>query len=96
MAAPLLRLLDSIGVKFIEGTVETISVHDKTLSVASTDGRIRSLDYDRLLLTSGSKLNRPPIPGLAEYAFSVDRIEDAVALEHHLQSLTPISGPGVK
>ncbi|MPW21580.1 NAD(P)/FAD-dependent oxidoreductase [Paraburkholderia sp. CNPSo 3157] len=90
MAAPLLPLLDAIGVKFVEGSVDEISVKEKTVSVVSASGQKRSLAYDRLLLTSGSKLNRPPIPGLAEYAFSVDRIEDAVALDHHFAELAKL------
>ncbi|SIT40939.1 putative enzyme [Paraburkholderia piptadeniae] len=90
MAAPLLPLLDAIGVKFLEGSVDEISVKDKTLSVVSANGQKRSLAYDRLLLTSGSKLNRPPIPGLADHAFSVDRIEDAVALDNHFAELAKL------
>jgi NADH dehydrogenase len=86
MAAPLLPLFDAIGVKFVAGSVDAISVQDKTVSVVSADGKTHSLAYDRLLLTSGSKLSRPPIPGL-EHAFSVDRIEDAVELDRHLDAL---------
>jgi NADH dehydrogenase len=62
-------------------------MQDKTVNVVSANGQQRSLAYDRLLLTSGSKLNRPPIPGLADHAFSVDRIEDAVVLDEHLSKL---------
>ncbi|MFC0399879.1 NAD(P)/FAD-dependent oxidoreductase [Paraburkholderia rhizosphaerae] len=90
MAAPLLPLLEAVGVKFAEGSVDAISVQQKTVNVVSANGQMRSLAYDRLLLTSGSKLGRPPVPGLAEYAFSVDRIEDAVALENHLASLAKL------
>jgi NADH dehydrogenase len=32
-------------------------------------------------------LFRPLIPGLAEYAFSVDQLDDAIALDRHLHSL---------
>lgn len=90
MAAPLLPLLDAVGVKFVEGSVEEISVREKTLSVALADGQKRLLAYDRLLLTSGSSLSRPPVPGLAEHAFSVDRIEDAVALDTHFAALAKL------
>ncbi|WP_036001494.1 NAD(P)/FAD-dependent oxidoreductase [Paraburkholderia caribensis] len=86
MAAPLLPLLDAIRVKYVEGSVERISVADKRVSVVSADGQQHSLAYDRLLLTSGSKLSRPPVPGL-EGAFSVDHIEDAVELDAHLDRL---------
>ncbi|KVF71833.1 pyridine nucleotide-disulfide oxidoreductase [Burkholderia sp. FL-7-2-10-S1-D7] len=90
MAAPLLPLLDAIGVKFLEGSVEEISVREKTVSVACANGQRRLLAYDRLLLTSGSRLSKPPVPGLAEHAFSVDRIEDAVALDDHFAALTKL------
>ncbi|MCA8204412.1 NAD(P)/FAD-dependent oxidoreductase [Burkholderia sp. AU33545] len=90
MAAPLLPLLDAVGVKFLEGSVEEISVREKTVSVACANGQRRLLAYDRLLLTSGSRLGKPPVPGLAEHAFSVDRIEDAVALDDHFAALAKL------
>jgi NADH dehydrogenase len=90
MAAPLLPLFDAIGVKFVEGRAEEISVHDRTVSVVSENGQERSLAYDRLLLTSGSKLHRPPIPGLVEHAFSADCVEDAVELDKHLKELAKL------
>ncbi|WP_272546848.1 NAD(P)/FAD-dependent oxidoreductase [Burkholderia cepacia] len=90
MAAPLLPLLDAVGVKFLEGSVEEIDVREKTVGVACADGEKRLIAYDRLLLTSGSKLSRPPVPGLAEHAFSVDCIEDAVALDAHFAALAKL------
>jgi NADH dehydrogenase len=89
MAAPLLPLLDAIDVKYVEGSVDGISVQNKTVSVVSANGAKRSLAYDRLLLTSGSKLSRPPVPGL-EHALSVDCIEDAVELDKHLARLATL------
>ncbi len=44
------------------------------------------LHYDRLILAAGHVF-RPPLPGLADFAFSVDRREEAAALERHLHSL---------
>ncbi|ACD16817.1 NAD(P)/FAD-dependent oxidoreductase [Paraburkholderia phytofirmans] len=90
MAAPLLPLLEAIGVGFVEGVVDEICVADKTVRVVGANGQERTLAYDRLLLTSGSKLNRPPVPGLADHAFAVDRSEDAVVLEHHLEELAKL------
>lgn len=90
MAAPLLPLLDAVGVKFLEGSVEEICVGEKTVGVACANGQRRLLAYDRLLLTSGSRLSKPPVPGLAEHAFSVDRIEDAVALDDHFAALAKL------
>ena len=41
----------------------------------------------RLVLAAGSRLVRPPIPGLAEFGFSVDRRDEADALDQHLREL---------
>src|SRR5207248_6110089 len=43
--------------------------------------------YDRLVVATGSRLFRPNIPGLAEHGFSVDQLDDAIALDRHLHSL---------
>ncbi|WP_246794979.1 NAD(P)/FAD-dependent oxidoreductase [Burkholderia perseverans] len=87
MFAPLLPLLDAANVHYSAGRVDAIAVHDRTVRVTGPSGETRSLDYDRLLLTSGSQLARPAIPGLADYAFSVDCMEDAAELESHLEEL---------
>jgi NADH dehydrogenase len=90
MFAPLLPLLETVGVNYMEGTVDEIAVREKTVRVTRANGLTRMLGCDRLLLTSGSKLNRPPIPGLAEFAFSVDCMDDASALEAHLKQLAEL------
>ena len=38
-------------------------------------------------MATGSRLFRPNIPGLAEHGFSVDSLDDAIALDRHLHSL---------
>lgn len=43
--------------------------------------------YDRLVVATGSRLFRPKIPGLAEHGFSVDNLDDAIALDRHIHSL---------
>jgi NADH dehydrogenase len=87
MAVPFLPVLDAVGVKFIEGTVERIHASDHCVDVSTAGGQIRSEGYDRLVLTSGSRLFRPPLPGLAEHAFAVDQLGEAVALRQHLEGL---------
>ena len=47
----------------------------------------RSLRYDRLVLAAGSQGFKPDIPGLAKYGFTVDQLDDAIALDHHLHAL---------
>ena len=55
--------------------------------IASPSGEWSSILYDRLIVATGSRLFRPNIPGLAEHAFSVDSLDDAVALDRHLEGL---------
>lgn len=71
--APLAEIFDAVGVKFVQGTVERIQVPTRTVEVVGEDGRRGTLDYDRLVLASGSRLFRHAIPGLAGHAFSVDQ-----------------------
>jgi len=87
MAVPFLPLLDVVGVKFVEATVERIHPGDRSVDITTSAGQARSLDYDRLVLTAGSRLFRPPLPGLAEHAFAVDQIHEAVKLREHLEGL---------
>lgn len=88
MSAPLLPLLEAAGVTFMEAEVERIDTSDARFVHARTsDGRQINVPYDRLVLTSGSALNRPPVPGLLENTFAVDQLSDAVKLDRHLADL---------
>ncbi|WP_343655024.1 FAD-dependent oxidoreductase [Cupriavidus sp.] len=87
MAVPFQPLLDAVGVKFIEGMVERIHPNDRSVDIVPAGGGDTSVSYDRLVLTSGSRLFRPPLPGLAEHAFAVDQIDEAVKLRQHLEGL---------
>ncbi len=87
MTAPLGEPFDATGIRFVEGKVETIDVNARSVSAVDGRGRRFTLGYDRLVLATGSELNRPSIPGLAEHAFSIDQVADAAALEAHLAAL---------
>ncbi|MBY4945256.1 NAD(P)/FAD-dependent oxidoreductase [Cupriavidus respiraculi] len=87
MAVPLRPVLDAVGVKFVEGTVDRIHPGDHCVEITTAAGETTTLAYDRLVLTSGSQLFRPPLPGLAQHAFAVDQLDDAVALREHLEGL---------
>jgi NADH:ubiquinone reductase (H+-translocating) len=87
VSAPLGELLTAIDVDYVQGAVRTIDTRGQCIEITDpTDGN-RILAYDRLVLATGSRLFRPPIPGLTEYGFSVDQIEDAIALDRHLHGL---------
>jgi NADH dehydrogenase len=86
LTAPLLDVLKAIDVVYVQGSVETIDTKSRSLQIAA-DGKRKSLSYDRLVVATGSRLFRPNIPGLAEHGFSVDSLDDAVALDKHLHGL---------
>jgi len=48
------------------------------------DGVDETIAYDQLVIALGSVTRRPPIPGLAEHAFELKQLVDAVAIRDHL------------
>ena len=87
LTAPLLDVLKAIDVVYVQGSVETIDTKSRMVQIATGKGTRKSLSYDRLVVATGSRLFRPNIPGLAEHGFSVDSLDDAVALDKHLHGL---------
>ena len=87
LSAPLLDVLKAIDVDYVQGSAETIDTKARVVQIATAKGTRKTLSYDRLVVATGSRLFRPNIPGLAEHCFSVDQLEDAVALDKHLHSL---------
>jgi NADH:ubiquinone reductase (H+-translocating) len=89
MKAPLQGIFNAVGVKFIRGLVERIDVEGQCVEIVGVDANSArfTLDYDRLVLASGSRLFRPSIPGLDQHAFNIDQLADAAKLEAHIKSL---------
>lgn len=83
---PLADILDPIGVHLVVADVVDVSVADRTVTCAAA-GRSSRLTYDRVVFALGSRLIRPPIPGLREHAFDVDTYEAASRLDAHLAGL---------
>ena len=82
---PLDDLLGDAGVELDLGDVTRIDAGSRSVTI--TSGRERhTRSYDRLILATGSRLRRPPVPG-AEHTFSVDTYAEAMALQRHLASL---------
>src|SRR5690349_4957287 len=86
LTAPLLDVLKAIDVVYVQGSAETIDTKSRTVQIAAK-GAKKTLSYDRLVVATGSRLFRPNIPGLAEHGFSVDSLDDALALDKHLHDL---------
>lgn len=88
MVAPPAELFDAIDVRYEQGQVDVISSDKQSAEIVGPNEMRRALSYDRLVLVAGSQGFKPDIPGLAEYGFSVNRLDDAIALDHHLNALT--------
>ncbi|MCV7413340.1 NADH dehydrogenase [Mycobacterium florentinum] len=80
---PLADVLDPAGVSHVVTDVTGIDTAAHT--VTTSDGA--AYGYDRLVLASGSRVLKPAVPGLREFAFDVDTYDGAVALQRHLQRL---------
>src|SRR5688572_7991916 len=87
MVAPLAKVFEAVDVRYEQGRVDVIDSASKSAVVVRPNGEQRSLSYDRLVLAAGSRGFKPDIPGLATYGFSVDQLDDAIALDHHLSAL---------
>jgi NADH dehydrogenase len=87
LTASLLEVFKATDVVYVQGSAETVDANSRTVGIATREGGRKSLSYHRLVVASGSRLFRPNIPGLAEHSFSVDSLDDAVALDKHLHGL---------
>lgn len=90
LVAPIGELLDAVGVTFIKGAAETIDVQQKHVVYTDAAGARQIRPYDKLVLATGSGLALPDTQGVAQYAFDVDQIEQAIRLEIHLKSLAEL------
>jgi len=90
LVAPLTDLFKAIDVTFIHGKAKGIDTKGQKVVIEAPAVGDRTLDYDRLIIAAGSSLFRPPLPGLAEHAHSVDQVPDAGALDAHLKSLAKL------
>jgi NADH dehydrogenase len=84
---PLDEVLEAIGVERVAG--EIVGIDFESRQVAYSAGAAhRSISYDRLVFALGSRLVRPDIPGLGEFAFDVDTYDGAARLNNHIRSLS--------
>ncbi|MCU2395077.1 NAD(P)/FAD-dependent oxidoreductase [Enterobacter ludwigii] len=87
LVSPLTELFAELGIDFIAGKAESIDIKGKSVSYRDANGVTAAVSYERLVLATGSQSKRPPIAGLAEYAFDIDQLESAQTFEQHLDSL---------
>jgi len=82
LGVALLPLLREVDVKFVRGKAMQLDPAARTLTLASGE----RLAYDRLVVATGSRMCRPPVPG-ADAAFSVDTQAEAIAFDRRLREI---------
>jgi NADH:ubiquinone reductase (H+-translocating) len=83
---PLGGVLDPVGVRHLQAEVTHVDTKGQSVG-CMIDGKARSFGYDRLVCALGSRLVRPPIPGLGAYGFDIDTYSAAEKLNAHLAAL---------
>jgi NADH dehydrogenase len=90
LGVELVPLLDTVQVSFVETSVTGIDVAGHVLTLASGE----TLDYDRLVVATGSVMRRPPVPGAGE-AFSIDNQAEAIAFDRRLADIAKSPRPSI-
>ena len=85
MTVPLLSILDPIGVQHRLAAVDSIDTEHRRVRVVAPDDTEQWIDYDRLILATGSAMTPPAIP--SDHIHNVDTIEAATLLDQHLATL---------
>ena len=75
----MLPLLHKVDIGFVRGEATGLDTAAKAVTLAAGD----RLAYDRLVVATGSRILRPPVPG-AEAAFPVDTQAEAIAFDRRL------------
>ncbi|WP_327147821.1 NAD(P)/FAD-dependent oxidoreductase [Nocardia sp. NBC_01329] len=92
MRVSLDRILGPAGVRRIAATATGIDTGRRTVTVTARDGHRSEIDWERLIIATGSRLQPPTVPG-AELLHNVDTITAATKLDAHLHRL-PDLPPG--
>jgi NADH:ubiquinone reductase (H+-translocating) len=70
-------ILKNRNIEFIQADIRDVSLDSKTVSMVNSSQNSRTLEYDFLVLSLGSRPFVPDIPGMNEFAFQFNSIEDA-------------------
>jgi len=70
--------------RLVLGTATEVDLANRRLSVVDVDGRQSDVDWDRLVITSGSVTRLLSIPGVAEHAKGFKSVAEAVYLRDHV------------
>lgn len=83
IVSPIRKLLRRVT--FFHGEIETIDLAHQRVGVShGHENHCHALPYDHLILALGSTTNFFDIPGLADRAFTMKSLSDAIVLRNHL------------
>jgi NADH dehydrogenase len=82
VAIPLANTLH--GVRHIRGRVDDVDFDGHTVTFTDPEQRVRSVSWDRLVLTPGSVTRLFDVPGLAEHARGLKSTAEALYLRDHV------------
>jgi NADH dehydrogenase len=71
-------------VRLVLGSAETVDTAAQSVAYVNPEGRRATLDYDQVLLTTGSVNKLLPIPGVAQHAHGFRDVAEALFLRDHL------------
>ncbi|MCS6884924.1 MAG: FAD-dependent oxidoreductase [Acidobacteriota bacterium] len=82
IAAPLRQMLKGVLCRTEE--VQNINLEESYVEFESWDGSTRKMSYDHVVIACGGDVNLGMMPGMADHAFPMRTIGDAIALRAHI------------
>lgn len=82
VVVPLRQLLTGVHCRTEE--VIAVSPQKNEIEYSSSNGQVRRVPYDHLVLACGSVANLHAVPGMADHSFPLKSISDAIALRSHV------------
>jgi NADH:quinone reductase (non-electrogenic) len=82
VVAPLRQMLPHVSCR--TEAVQKIDLEHKFIEYESHDGPIHQMTYDHVVLACGGEVNLGMVPGMADHAFPLKTIGDAMALRAHV------------
>ena len=88
VGSTLTKLPTLLGGRYLEGDVTSISLDERMVVVRTPDGVKRDLQFDHLLVATGSRDPFDRIPGLADHGWCLKNTRDMQRLVSHLDTFT--------
>lgn len=84
IAAPLRQMLPAVSCRTEE--VRSVALLRSEVEYEGHDGQLRRLAYDHVVIACGARVNLGTVPGMADHAFPMKTIGDAIALRAHIMA----------